>query len=124
LKSSVSRSSIVSLVNVAEASLTMPILARLQRSTSSWQFGLVRRRGLLAPLIGFGPRSATSTSEPGLPEFASLSTFPSRTFSAPQGFASRWLSRPYFMPRPPVGFSPSESSPPLTAVTISGPLPS
>lgn len=57
-----------------------------------------------APLMGFVSRLATPTSEHGPPELASLSTFPSRAFSAPQGFASRWLSRPYFMPRPLLGF--------------------
>jgi len=98
--------------------------ARLQRSSTNLQHVCSKGDSRVAPLMGFLSRLATSTSEPGSPEFASLSTFPSRAFSAPQGFASRWLLRLYFMPQPLIGFSPSEFSPRVTAATISGPLPS
>jgi hypothetical protein len=48
-----------------------------------------RRELSRAPLLGFFSRLTTSDCEPGLPGFASPSTFPSRAFSAPQGLTSR-----------------------------------
>jgi hypothetical protein len=107
-----------------EANTNHAAQVRLQRSPTNLRLDRSRRRFRVAPLMGFRSRSATPTSEHGPPELASLSTFPSRAFSAPQGFASRWLLRPCFMPQPLFGFSPSEFSPRVTAATISGPLPS
>lgn len=69
----------------------------------------------LAPLMGFRSRLTTSDRGLGHPGLTSPSIFPSRAFSAPQGFASHDLLRPCFMPLPPVGFSPPESFPHETA---------
>ena len=88
--------------------------ARLQRPSSSL-LGADPQVAHRAPLVGFLPRSATSSGEPGLPELTSLSTFPSRAFSAPQGLSSLRTLRPYFMPQPLLGFSPSEFFPHVTA---------
>jgi len=97
--------SVMSRAHLTEVSRAASFLVRLQRSTSNLQSGHVpKNRVRIAPLMSFVVRPATSTSEPGYPEFASLSTFPSRTFSAPKGFASRRLSRPYFMSRPLTDF--------------------
>lgn len=66
----------------------------------------------MRPFLDFFPSPATSHAGSVLPGFASPSTFPSRGFSPPQGFASCTASWPCFMPQPLMRFhSPSESSP-------------
>lgn len=105
--------------------------------------GLQRRFGSpsATPFLGFHLRSAlragAQRTSPGLqrpysgvsrwarlPWACQPSNFPSRAFSAPQGFTSHRPLWPYFMPQPLIGFIVSRAFPALAAVTVSGPLPS
>lgn len=53
---------------------------------------------------GFAPLRRLKSWKPGFPGFASPSTFPSRRFSRPQGFASPTTLQPCFVLLPPLGF--------------------
>jgi hypothetical protein len=70
---------------------------------SPWSRDWPRTRLLRTP-SGFAPFRRLQSWKHGLPGLTSPSTFPSRRFARPQGFASPTTLQPCFMLLPPLGF--------------------